>query len=175
MQYRNLRLQNGVGFLGRKLIIFFDRKDHMIPILTEIISSLLERSLENLRVYGEFAFLTFFFFFFAFPESPANRGAARRGSLLLPARRVVAAANHLPRPEAPAWIRLGLLGRVMQPKKGAASHVSPPAPGTQSPRPPSARAASAGRRDRGDPESRRPPPPCGSASGWWCRPPWPVF
>ena len=72
MQYRNLRLQNDVGFLGRKLIIFFDRKDHIIPILTEIISSLLERPLENLGVYGEFAFLNFFFFFSRFPRVPSQ-------------------------------------------------------------------------------------------------------
>ena len=58
MQYQNLRLQNGVGFLGRRLITFFDRKDHIIPVLTKIISSLLERSLENLGVYGAFALLS---------------------------------------------------------------------------------------------------------------------
>uniref|UniRef100_A0A8D1C1X9 Laforin n=1 Tax=Sus scrofa TaxID=9823 RepID=A0A8D1C1X9_PIG len=61
--------------------------------------------------------------------------------------------------EAPAWTRPGLLSRVMQPKKGAASHVSPPAPDPLASRP---RAPPPNRRVRGsqghwDREPRRPP------------------
>ena len=53
-----------------------------------------------------------------------------------------------------------------------ASRVQASRAAAQSPRPPGARVASAGRRETGAREPRR-PPPCGSASGWWCRPRWP--